>query len=214
MSNQQAFKQGGSSVAIFRLSEDHANVVNATTNAVISTPAFSDAAIVLKRDTSKSLVVETSGITYDEAGLPTIAVQTNIAEVISFMKTAAPRKAGAATQAMDELRDEEGGYTVGGGAATGGIPYLIVHAGPSNGTKRVLSAMIATIKPSSGSRTHQAGAWLKPTFEAVAVACKKTGGFVIAQACLDTEKFGTVAAGDRTIPLDEYIVESFVDLAA
>ena len=209
---ENAFKQSGSSIALFRLSLDHGDVVNKTTGVVISTPAFSDAAIVLKRDSSKSLVVETSGFTFDDAGVPTISVATNIAEVVTFLATAAPRKAGASTSTMNELKDEEGGLTIGGASNSGGIPYLIIHAGPSNDEKRFLTAMIATIKPSSGSRSHAAGEWMKPSFEAVGVACKKTGGFVIAQALLDTEKFGTVSAGDRTIAIDHYLVESIVPL--
>lgn len=206
---------GGSAYsAIFRVTDDHTSIANATTGVAIGTPALSDAAIILTDDSATENIVETSDITFDDAGVPSIKIASTILDLIEFLQVAAPRKTGAASVGKNEKVSEKG-TKIGGAAGGNGNPtYVLVHAGGVSGSNILTALIIGTVKPTSGSRSHKSGDVVMPSFEFSGVACKKTGGLVVPQELFDPTIWGTIGAALRTIGKDWYIQEALMPKAA
>lgn len=211
---EQSIFGGRAYSAIFRVTDDHTSIANATTGVAIGTPALSDAAIILKDDSATENIVESSDITFDDAGVPSIKIASTLLDLVAFLQVAAPRKTGAAAVGKNE-KTSEYGTKIGGAASGNGNPnYVLIHAGGVSGSDILTACIIGTVKPSSGSRSHKAGDVVMPSFEFTGVACKKTGGLVLDQALFDPTIWGTIGAALRTIGKDWYIQEALMPKAA
>lgn len=196
-------------IALYRMTDDHADVADKATGAAIATPVIGDVALILNEDDTKEYVIETTDITYDDQGVPTIKVTSNIPDIVTFLQTAAPRKAGTTSTTRAEKTGETGKKRFGASGGTSDPKYLLIQAGTKHGTKVETIISIGQVKRTSGGRSRKAGEDTMPSFEFVGHACKKTGGFVALQALFDATIWGTISAGDRTIPKDQYVQEGF-----
>ncbi len=191
-------------MAFYRMSADHASIVNKTTGVVIVSPTITDAAFIAKGDASLDHIIEQYDATYDDQDVPSYKFAANIPDTLAFLEIARPRKAGGGGSSTRNEKFDENGIKIGGTSSGGGIPYLMVRAEFVSGTKIYTAVAIVTFKAASGARTTKNGDTVMVPFEVTAQACKKTGGFVADQALFDTGVWGTIPAADRTIPIDYY----------
>lgn len=210
---QNSINGGRAYAALLRVTDDHASIANFSSGATIATPALSDAAIILKDDSTSENIVEGHGITFDENGVAVIKIDSTIIDLIPFLETAAPRKTGGTGSVTKNEKVSENGLKIGGAGSSSGMSFLLIYADGESGTNIQTTMAIVTVKKSSGSRSHKSGDYLMVPIECTSVACKKSGGFVIDQALFDATIWGTISAGNRTIGQDYYVKESLLPAA-
>jgi hypothetical protein len=197
---------GGAKVTFTRIDDTHTNLLKADGTALGGSPTAADIAYVVANDVANNIVVETTKMAFDEAGVGTVTIThtDNTNAYFDFLDVAAPKSAAAAASAPAELKSENGAK-IGGASSASGVNYLMVVAGSSKSSVRYTEMAIVTLKKTSGGTDRTADNWQKQTIEATTVPCKKSGGFAIPQWCFPTSHYGTIAtAGDRTIAKDAY----------
>lgn len=206
MSSTPASWGGHANIAFFRMKDDHTGIVNKTTGVDIAIPTLTDVALHLKDDTTNEVIVETSDVTYDEAGIPTVKIASNDLDVLAFLDIAAPRTQGGGGGVTKNEKTSENGVKIGGASSGTSDPkYLMVQAESVSGSTIITLMAIVQIKRSSGARSRKAGDTLMVPIECTAVSCKKSGGFELVQGLFDSSVWGTIStAADRTIPEGAY----------
>lgn len=197
---------GGANVTFFRINDAHTALLQANGTALGGAVTFADKAYQIKNDVANNLIVETTKMAFDEAGVGTVTIThtDNANGYFDFLEVAAPKSAAAAASAPAELKAEDGAK-IGGASAASGVNYLMIVAGAKNGSVRYTEMAIVTLKKTSGGTDRTADNWQKQTIEATTVACKNASGLAIAQNCFDTAAYGTIStAGHRTIAKDAY----------
>lgn len=203
---------GGAYKLLLRVKQaDHSVVIAADTTdeaaaTAITSPAESDAALLLKSNASLEQIVETSGLKYDDNGVLTVTYgQTNATQAFwDFLDIAAPKVNSSATATRTEKTGEDG-TKIGGSSGSGMPTYLLIDKGPADASGNVLTTMaIVTVKKTSGSRDYKNAEFVAPSFEVVSQPCNKSGGFAIPQSAFDSAHWGTISAGLRTIAENAY----------
>lgn len=205
MSSTPSSWGGRANIAFFRMKDDHTSIVDKTTGVDVATPTLTHVALHLKDDESNEVIVETSDVTYDEAGIPTYKFATNDLDVLGFLDIAAPRTQGGGGVTKNEKTSENGMKIGGAAGGTSDPKYLMIHAESVSGSTVVTAMAIVQVKRSSGARSHKAGDTVMVPLECTAVSCKKSGGFELVQGLFDSSVYGTIStAGDRTIAQSAY----------
>lgn len=212
MPTRSAIWGGSAYVAIIRAMADHTGIANKTTGVVIASPTISDAALVLKDDGSKDLIVETTEISFDDSGIPSFKVTTSDPEALDLIKIASPRTSAVSGGATRNEKTSENGLKIGGaGGGSSNPPYVIIYAEGTSDGDVMTAMMIANIKGTSGGRSSKAGDVKTFTLELTGIGCKKSGGLELVQGLFDATVFNaTISAGLRTIAQNSYIQESFI----
>ena len=202
-----AFNGGGANVTFFRINDAHTAILQADGTALGGPVAWNDKAYQFKDDGANNIVLDTSKMAFDDAGVGTFTLTTTDSSnaFLSFLEVAAPKSAAVSTVTPQELVSEAG-IKIGGASAASGVQYLMIYAGAKTGSLRYTEMAIVTLKKTTGGSDRSSGNWQKQTIEATTVACKNASGFAIAQNCFDTDIYGTIGtAGDRTIAKDAYV---------
>lgn len=197
---------GGANVTFIRVNDGHTALLEADGTALGGSPTFADKAYQVVNDVANNIIVETTKLAFDEAGVGTATIThtDNSNAYFDFLDVAAPKSAASAASAPAELKAENGAK-IGGASAASGVNYLMIVAGAENGSLRYTEMAIVTLKKTSGGTDRTADNWQKQTIEATTVACKKSGGFEIPQWCFHSAAYGTIStADDRTIAKDDY----------
>lgn len=204
----QAYIGGGANVALIRINADHTTLLKGDGTALGGSPTLSNsAAYHFKNDAANNVIIDTSKMAFDDAGVGTFTLTTTDMsnELLAFLEIASPKSAAESTVTPQELTSEDG-VKIGGASAATGVQYLLVYGGAKTGSLKYTEMAIVTVKKTAGGTDRASGNWQKQTIEATTVACKKTGGFELPQWVFDPAVYGTIAtAADRTIAKDAYV---------
>lgn len=203
---------GGARKILYRVKQsDHSAIIAKDTTdesgaTPVASPTESHAALILADNASLEQIVESSGIKFDDNGVMTATYgQTNASDTVwDFLAIAAPKTNAAGTATRTE-KTSEAGVKIGGASGSGQPAYLLIDKGAPDTTGAILTTMsIVTVKKSSGSRDYKANEFVSPSIEVVSTPCNKSGGYAIPQGCFSGSHWGTISAGDRTIPENGY----------
>lgn len=192
--------------AFYRMATDHESVANKTTGVDIGAPTTSDAAYILETDTAKDVIIESSDFAYGADGIGTMTFATSDQgdDMLAWLAIAAPLKSGTQSTTRTQKFGEDGA-SIGGGASSSDIPYLVISAGADNADGKIPTEMaIVVVSRESYSYKTANNEVNMISLKVTTVACKAASGFAIPQACFDATIWGTISAGDRTIEKDAY----------
>jgi len=198
--------------AYYRLNAGHTGILAADgTGSVIGTPATTDAALILEDDTANDIIVQSTDWSPDAKGVHTATVETSASDVVPFLEVAAPAVAGSANSIEKKEYKSEAGGVIGGAGSSSGVPYLVISAMSYNDAEVLTNMAIVTLSPESGKIKTGVGEVSMWGVKQTSVAAK--AAFVIPQALFPGAIYGTISAGDRTIPVSGYIKSSLLPAA-
>lgn len=202
--------------AFYRLKTDHSGIIAADgTGSVISSPAISDAALVLTDDAANEIIVQSSDWSADKDAVYTCTVETNDPAFIAFMDVACPPKKGSASSIVKKEYTSEAGVKIGGASASGGVPYLVINANAFSDTEVLTRMAIVTVSPESDKTKTIVGDTVM--FPAKLTTAAAKAAVVIPNALFPTTIYDidpAISAGDRTVAEDYYIKRSLLPIAA
>lgn len=212
----QGLWNGSSYFAAYRLNAGHTGILAADgTGSVISSPATTDAALILEDDAANDVIVQTSDWTPDKAGVNTATVETSDPTVEEFLETAAPATASSGSSITKKEYTSETGAKIGGAGSSSGVPYLVISALQKNDTQVLTKMAIVNFSAESGKIKTAAGDVAMWGLKFSSVAAKAE--FVIPNALFPSAVYDIspdITAGLRTIDEDAYIKTSLLPKAA
>ena len=155
----------------FEMNAALTGIVPAGGGTVISTPAISDAAIVLKEDGEEACFQ--TDWTPDAAGIYTAVVKSSHLGVPKFLDRACPAKKGAASGVVKKEYTTETGTKLGGANSSGGVNYLVINATAYNDTLVCTNMAFVNVSRESDKTSAVAGDMQMRDLKVTTVAAKE-----------------------------------------